>query len=858
VGQRYQVNNNSTGLITVQVNGGTFLATIATGMSWLVTLLTNGTTAGTWDFDWIGNVQGRGTQSIATSGGSTQLTATSHRQLILTGTATHTIILPDCTTLPFTDWSFEIDNQSPLTIAVQYFGGAALTLITGYGQLILSCNSIATQAGTWQYQTDQQISADIPPTPQVLNGLDVWGHSWLENPLTSPTFSSLGTNSNELFGRIFATSCGIPASRYIQHARTGAMLVGGTRAATTGGGNFAKMLNELVRSRQTPPYVRSGNAHLICWGINDIGNNTAANQANLRVSAQNILTVLISKARSAAIYNANPTGANLAFGANWVAATGANDFTSGFARQCTVVDSAGSSTITFTIPIGYQGEPICFCLGTLSGGSIVVTWGGGAGITGTTTLSGIGLAANGVILKRITTLTKANAGQTITCAVTTISASTAYFDGVWIEAFKAVPILVCNCPRLPEHLITWASGAGVTTGVNTSFTDANVQFSNTGGWYDVGATLNETDAQGAFTGATNTISSVTNATTVVLGTNAAAAKTNIQYTIQRRIRGYSSSLYWTTNTNFTSATNLSHAAADTDITNWNSMIATVVAQFDSMVQVVDLDAAIGADATVPSNVYTWFSMDGGHLNALGHMRCAQAVMLAAINLIAPTTDPQPFANLQEQSVPVYEPAEYRRVIRTGQIYLPDGAILGPVANLYTAVLGDCFAFPFFVTEAAEFWTTVFMDQSNAGTSQMRVAVYDDVGGGNGPLGYPSCVLIDTGVVAMNGSASVTNIAPAGIARTIYPGLNWLVIKCDVLGTASTFYTMFGTSLQLPGWNGAHLGTSTNFLQPIAYKVTGVAAGAFPGVFPTGGLLVGCNVGATGQFAPVVGVTRTIQ
>ena len=850
--------STGTGALTIQTSGAAQLVLLPPSGGVVINCTSIATQAGTWDIDWSGNDQPNGTTTIATAGSTTTMTAGFPRQTIFTGTATQTVVLPDARTLPFVDWKYEIDNLSSRTIVIQTSGGTLLTTIAAGGTLSLNCTSISTQAGTWQFVSPSQLCATLPSLPIMFPGLDVYGHSWDENPVNSSGGygPALQINSNDFAGRIFANACGITGDRYVNHAVSSSQLTGIGAA----NGHFARVLTDTFRSRQAFPFVRSGNATILGWGINDIGNNTSANQALVRSTAVDILTVLVSTLRASVIYSANG-GGNLAFGANFSnAAAAAVDWTSGLAKQCTAVDSAGTSTVTFTIPVGYQGEPICFRLGGLQAGSLVVTWGGTAGVTGTTTLSSRSINSNSIVPNRITNLTGANAGQTITCAVTTISGSTFYFDGVVIEAFKPMPVLICNVPRLPQRTITWSSGAGVTTGVNTSFTDASIQFSGTGGIYDVGATLTETDAQGAFTGNTNTVSSVTNATTVVLGSNAAAAKTSIKYTITRQLRGYSSSLYWTTNTNFTSATVASHAAADTDITNWNTQVVNGVAVlFDSMVQVVDLDGAVGQDVGLPaSGVYTYWNVDGGHLTSAGQMKRAHAIWQAAANLVTATADTYNLINLQEQGSPSYYNAPYRRIIKSGQIITPDQGIVCPTASLlYTAVAGDAFAFPFYVTEAAQYWGNVIMDQANAGTSIVAVGLYTDTGAVNGVSGYPQYLLKSTANFTMNGSASVNTVS--AMNHTVYPGIVWLVVVVQSTGTASTFYTMYGNgSLLLPGWNGAHLGTATNIIQPIAWKVTGVAAGGLPSVFPTGGVLAGAAAASLGIVAPLIGVTATIQ
>jgi hypothetical protein len=705
-----------------------------------------------------------------------------------------------------------------------------------------------------------------PRDPAVINALDLWGHSYLDDPLTDITRDALATNDNTNFGYIFASACGVPSTLINNHAVSGSLLTKmGIGGANGVGNNFPKFLAELtVPKKQNFPYSRAGGCHLICTGINDIGNTTAANQALLRSTADDGYMAVISKMRASAIYTAQ-SGTNQVFGANWSnAAAAAQDWTSGLAKQCTVVDSAGTSTVTFTIPFGYKGEPITFAICSQnSASSLQITWGGTitgtSGIVGTvSTLSSRSTDTQGIVGFRWTAATNglsaANCGQTITFKVSTITGTTCYYDGVWIEALKAAPILVCNVPRLPQRTITMAFGDGVTTGVTTSFTSAVAQFNSaSGGLRDfAGAVIAETDAQGAFTGSANTLGSVTSPSVIVLGSNAALAKTSVQYTIQRQILGYSSGLYWTINTNFTTATVASHSAADADITNWNAMLATVVARFDSMVQIVDLDAAIGGDLNIPPNVYSFFSTDGGHPNDLGAQFCAYACWKAANQLVA-ANDLQPIGPLQAQASPIYAPAAVRNIRRnlptTGTTYLPDGACQAANTVTYTAATNDAFAYPFFVTEPTEFWGNLVMEMTNAGNTVVAAGWYDDANGS----GFPKSLRLATANFTMGGVANTINTIGA-INRPVHRGLNWLIVTIQAQGaTPATFRTMYGPSPNLPAWTGNAAATG---LAPIAWKGS-ITPGSLPSVFPATTTLAGINT-AAGITAPLIGITVKIQ
>jgi hypothetical protein len=849
----FEIDNASTGTgaITVQTNGGTFLTSVAPGASSVINCTSIATAPGTWDVDFMGNLQTHGTQTIASAGSTTTLTVGSPRQTIVTGTNTQIFVLPNATTLPFVDWQYEFVNQSSVSITIQTSDAAVLAIIPAGFDLRLNCTSIGTAAGTWQFLSPSQFMSQTSAPPVTFSGLDMWGHSYIDNTNVGNSVGNILPNINYCFVNIFAASMGIPFNKVVNHAVTGAILSQPVRGGALGsGGGFAKVLADIYKTKipSSFPFGRNGNAHLVCFGVNDTGNNTPGNQAALNTAALDTLTVLVAKMRASVVVNGNSTSQGLAYTGTWTAAaTAANDYTSGFAWQTT----ATGGVFTFTIPIGYQGEPITIAMvGYNAAAALTVTFSGSAGVTGTTTLNSRGIYAQCMVPKRITNLTAQNAGQTIIGTVA-LTGATFLLDGIYIESKKPVPVLLCNQPRLPSRLVTIISGGGVTTGVNTSFTDASGNFTTAG---DAGQTLTELDAQGAFTGSTNTISSVTNGTTVVLGTNAASAKTAIKYSFPRKWNGYPTNSW--TNTNFTGATVASHAAADTDVQNWNTNVIVACKNlFDSMVQIVDLDAAIGT-ATEPAGITSWWDeVSLAHPNELGNQICALACWKAASLLQQPVTDLEGIGVLQNSGQASYSPAGYRRTIlntaisnAAGALYLPDGATLDVVANVYTCVVGDCFAYPIMVSEAGIYAMGCSLEQvGTTGTSTVRVGLYDDMGGPGGPWGYPQTLRADGGNTLMTASNAVK--ALGNFFRAVYPGLWWVVMAVQTLGTASTFRTIYGPCPQLPSWNG----TVNGIVRPIAWKITGLAAGAFPSKFPTGGVLVGAGGGtfASASSAPLV-------
>lgn len=807
-------------------------------------------------------------QSIATAGGTTTLTNLSQTHVIFTGLLTQICILPDATTLNLGYW-FEITNNSLGIVTVKTNGSAVLYVVQPGISAAFTCTSIDTTIGTWNadvYPNNASLldggalindgagNFSYGETPVIFNKLDIFGHSFFDMIYglgnNSPWVSS---NGNILHGNQFASFMGGNVSSSVtNHARVGAGLTFQGRA----GGGFATVISEIQKPNTHAPFTKSGGASLICYGINDVGNNTAANQATMRTSFSNCLNSIISRWRASAIFPANTGKAQWTFGANFSNSTAANkDWNSGFSVLATVVDSAGSSTATFTIPFGYKGEPIAFQLvGNSTANACTVTWGGT--VTGTTSIIGTTtvinattIDAHGLILVRFTNatngLTAANAGQTITVRITAVTGGTFELDSAWIESFKPAPVVIINCPRPACKVITYAFGDGVTN-TTTTFTSASAVFSNTNNVTDIGGNLIETDAQGSIPGST-TVSAVGSATSITLSQAATSSKTSVQFTVGRSMNAYKGN--YTTNTNFSAATPASHAAADTDVTNLNTTIASVVASWDSMVQLVDLDTAIGGDSNLPSNnnIYSWYAYDGLHLNDYGEGKLTQLILNAFNSLKPlPITIDGVNVGLEEMiSGGVALPAIDRRIINSGQVYTAENTTFGGAA--YTAVVGDMYAIPFYITESSQMLTAIYVEQTNAPAtagSSVRVGIYDDFL----LTGYPQNLRWDFtsgGAVALGTTAAMKTIASTQ-TYAIRQGLYWLVVKVDVLGTnASTLRTITGPNKYMPNW-----AVGGGVVTPIGWKATAVTSpAALPGFFPTGATLV--------STAPAIGVAITI-
>lgn len=255
---------------------------------------------------------------------------------------------------------------------------------------------------------------------------------------------------------------------------------------------------------------------------------------------------------------------------------------------------------------------------------------------------------------------------------------------------------------------------------------------------------------------------------------------------------------------------------DTDVNNFNADLASIVAEFDTMVQIVDLDTALGKSAALMP--------DGLHPNELGAAKCAQAC-LDAVKRLIPTTAFSSVAHLNSSSP---RGGQVRRNHINGLWYTCDtGKGFG---TNYTAVVGDMFFIPFYVTDSRERWTQFQVEAiaSITGTT-IRWGIYGD----RKEYGYPQDLIfeltsagtftITTGSGAKPSPASPSAGSPNNIA--VDPGLYWLTIKFCTIGASHTFRTITGPSLWLPNCTTTGLGS----IHPSGWKLTGQGTAAFPTV-----------------------------
>ncbi|MEU9886671.1 hypothetical protein [Sphaerisporangium sp. NPDC051011] len=260
----------------------------------------------------------------------------------------------------------------------------------------------------------------------------------------------------------------------------------------------------------------------------------------------------------------------------------------------------------------------------------------------------------------------------------------------------------------------------------------------------------------------------------------------------------------------------SEAAKDADVVATNDAIKALAAEFDGMVQVADLDAALSKDPTL--------FVDGLHPNERGAAKCADAV-LAAISRLQPTSGLGATASF---NVPSPRIGGLARPRIQGGWYTAEARAEGPA---YTPTIGDLWFIPLMITGARDVIVRLAISVSAAGSVSptLRWGLYDDVGW----TGQPQTLIQEatSGGVFTVPLATGLQQSPASGAGAIYlpldPGLYWLAIKTITAGTGQTWRSLSGPVPCLPNvrLSDASLlvGAGFRFNQ---------GTGALPGTAPT--------------------------
>ncbi|WP_188188040.1 hypothetical protein [Nonomuraea sp. SYSU D8015] len=559
----------------------------------------------------------------------------------------------------------------------------------------------------------------MPISPRaVYSNPDMWntfGHSYLQ-------FTGGSVDQTGRFDAIFRAMLDIEYTNWRNRAVSGAQLILEGRKL----GGFGRVFQECGKNTgRGAPYTADGGALLMCYGINDLGGNGTGPSTftALRTNFIHTMRACISLWRAARVWD-NTSASGIAYGAGFTQVNGTSNWS--FGSSTHAATALTNANFTITLPSDYAGEPVVICFDSQSTNGGTVTFGGTAGVTGTFSVSNINnvLFNHSKAVKRITNLTAANAGQTITVTVTQLdSGGTVAFDCWWLEAKAAPPIIVCNVARLPAN-------------------------------------------------------------------------------------GYAIYTNWTG----------TEAAKDAEVVALNGDINALVAEFDAMVQVADIDSALNK-----TSAYFW---DGLHPNELGSAKCADACM-TALRRMSPTTEHGIAVNF---NVPSPRQGAVIRNRITGIWYAPEHTSQG-TAGVMT--VQTQYWLPWIVSQGRERYIQIGIPVTTGGTTgdTIRWGIYDDVGW----LGYPQNLVTEVtsaGVFTIPPTAGVIAASPTSgtgsLNITLDPGLYWLSIKCITHpGTQAVAKLNGPSAFQLPNVNQ----TTGLVLLGCGYQLASQGTGALADVAP---------------------------
>jgi hypothetical protein len=287
-------------------------------------------------------------------------------------------------------------------------------------------------------------------------------------------------------------------------------------------------------------------------------------------------------------------------------------------------------------------------------------------------------------------------------------------------------------------------------------------------------------------------------------------------------------------TKWTSADSASEAAHDANVVAYNALLLAMTQEFDGMVQIADCDSLVGKDAASFS--------DGIHPNEYGSGRLVDAAMAAWGRMTPPITASSSSICFNPPS-PRVAARRLPRVVNNW--YTSD---FTTNSATYTPVVGHFMAIPMEVTESRDQWNQLALEVTTAGstTSTIRWGIYEDVNFD----GYPGELLagMDISSAGAFTVANSTGVKTSSTFTTAFvpdPGLYWLALKVDTVGTAQILRALTGPSPLLPNVTTTGLPTANGYT---GWQATGLATGVLPGSFPTGAALM--------VNAPYVGIKKS--
>lgn len=274
-------------------------------------------------------------------------------------------------------------------------------------------------------------------------------------------------------------------------------------------------------------------------------------------------------------------------------------------------------------------------------------------------------------------------------------------------------------------------------------------------------------------------------------------------------------VYTPLNSTNMSPISVAHAAVDA----WNTEIKNVVATYDSMVQIVDMDAAIDADNLGAHPTTQTLGFDGLHPVEFGASRIAVEVD-KAVTRLRPTS----ILGASQNNPQSKRSAAFTAVLRDSTWYTSNG--MSATGAAYTPVANDMWAIPFFISGGQWQVTQWSIDRVAAGTVSPTVymAIYDDRemkgepryihAGPANTNGSPLSIPLATGAF----TSSTTSGQNGYVLQPLDAGLYWAAIKVVAAGTGQTWRTLAGQSHFMPN-------LSTTGAGNVSYSGWKFAAGA---------------------------------
>jgi hypothetical protein len=177
IGTRYLIENNSTGIVTVQSSGANTIVAIPSGVSVKVTnILTSGTTAASWDYEFVGfnAVTGTGSAVLATTPTITTPVITQGQSTPSFSSNAYTLVAGDAGQLLLASNSTTAGTVNvPTNASVAFAIGTQITILqTGTGQLSIA--AVTSSTTTINSTPGAKLRAQYSMATLIKTATDTW------------------------------------------------------------------------------------------------------------------------------------------------------------------------------------------------------------------------------------------------------------------------------------------------------------------------------------------------------------------------------------------------------------------------------------------------------------------------------------------------------------------------------------------------------------------------------------------------------------------------------------------------------------------------------------------------------------